>query len=464
MTGAERRPPLWTLMLVLILVEIVGSFQSSMIFAALPTISREFADPAQTGWLVTSYILVQAVMAALGGRLGDLYGRKIVLIILLLTSAFGSTISAFAPSLELMILGRAIQGVSGAVLPLCFGLAREHAPRERIAWCISIISATAAAGSAAGMVLSGAITQHAHWSLIFHVTMYLPLFAIAAMAVLPRSAASASNRSIDYVGGILFAPAIAIILLAITLAPGWGWLAGRTLMTLLAGLVLFAIWIGHEARHPDPLINVRLLGRRQIAMANLLSAVLSLGSLQILLFMMALAQQPLWTGVGLGLTATAAALVKLPSNIVSVLIAPITGRLADRHGGRVPAICGSVLLIAGWSGMALLHHHLPFVVLTSVVIGAGVAMTMAAQPILAVEVSPEDRTSEVTGLISVVRFVFMAIGAQIVAFLLGTSVISAPGLGSYPAPEAFTGVFIFMVATAIACLVAALLLPARPAR
>src|SRR5690606_23751207 len=114
---------------ILVLVEIISAFETSMVFAAIPTIIRDFnSDAGTVGWAVTAFLLVAAAAAAVCGRIGDMYGRERVLIVLLAAATVGSLVSALGDSIGAIIVGRAIQGVAGAILPLCIGLAREHLP------------------------------------------------------------------------------------------------------------------------------------------------------------------------------------------------------------------------------------------------------------------------------------------------------------------------------------------------
>ncbi len=125
----DRQQPVWVIVSVLIAVEIISAFETSMMFAAIPTLITEFDSDASTvGWAVTAFLLVSAASAAVCGRLGDMYGRERILMVLLAVAALGSIVSAVGDSLTSIIIGRAIQGVAGAILPLCIGLAREHLP------------------------------------------------------------------------------------------------------------------------------------------------------------------------------------------------------------------------------------------------------------------------------------------------------------------------------------------------
>ena len=178
---------------------------------------------------------------------------------------------------------------------------------------------------------------------------------------------------------------------------------------------------------------------RQLALANLGMVLLALGPLQSGLVLSQLLQQPTWTGAGLGLSATLAGLVLAPPMALALFVGPGCGLLAARHGARSPALWACGFLLAGWGGIALSHESLPFVVTMIVLQGIGMAASYAVTPMLIVEVAPPERTSEVTGMSSVLRYVFGAVGSQMIAVLLGYSTVSnsAAGPGRYPSPSSY---------------------------
>lgn len=155
------------LLATLVVAEVSSAFEVSMIYASLPTLHRTFADPIGVGWVISSCLLVSAVAAALCGRLGDLHGRRRILLGVLAACATGSFISASAVDLTGVVIGAGIQGTSGAILPLCFGLARELLPRDRVAFGIGVIVAAAALGSGFGLFLGGVIVDRFNWNAIF---------------------------------------------------------------------------------------------------------------------------------------------------------------------------------------------------------------------------------------------------------------------------------------------------------
>ncbi len=149
----------WFILSLLMAAEIVSAFETSMVLAGLGAWLRIHGDPVAIGWIVSSYLLVSAAAAALCGRLGDMYGRKRVLLVVIGVACIGSVISVAGGSLNWIIAGRAIQGAAGAIIPLCYGLAREHLPRSHVPFGVGLIVATAAAGTAVGLLIGGILTD-----------------------------------------------------------------------------------------------------------------------------------------------------------------------------------------------------------------------------------------------------------------------------------------------------------------
>ena len=448
----------------LVLAEIVSAVEATMIFAALRVFYREFGDPVTVGWIVTAFLLVAAASASVCSRLGDMFGRRRLLLIVLVVAGIGSLVSAWASTATGVILGRAIQGMSGAVMPLCFGLVRESLPERRVPLGIGVVSAAAFVSGGLAILLGGVLVDHLSWHWIFYVGAVTATIAFVAVSLwVPRSARSATRAPVDLLGAVLLVPAITAMLLGLSQAKAWGWGDARTLALLNGGIVVLGLWVWHELRTPEPLIDVRLLGQRQLALANIGMVLLALGPLQSGLLLSLMLQQPQWTGVGLGLSATLAGLILAPPMALAVLVGPGCGALAARYGARVPALLACVCQLVGWGGIALEHGSLPVVAVLVVLQGIGMAMAYAATPMLIVEVAPADRTSEVTGMSSVVRYIANAVGSQVVALLLAQAVVSDPtrGPGSYPAPSAYALTLGVIAGLCVLSLLVTLCLPVR---
>ncbi|HEU0198965.1 MAG TPA: MFS transporter [Burkholderiaceae bacterium] len=466
MTSGDGRPSRRTALVLtaLMMAEITSSFETGMIYSALAKLYGVFGDPIGVGWLVTGFLLVAAGATVICGRLGDLFGRRRVMIAMLLCAGVGSAISAVSTDLEWVIFGRAVQGMSAAILPLCFGLLRENLPESRVPIGVGIIAATATVGAGAGLILGGLIVDHLTWPWIFYCSGGFAVVSIASVLLwVPPSARPKTMGSLDVLGGVLFVPAIAGLLLAISKGKSWGWIDIRALGLIACSLALLALWVVHELRQKNPLINVRLFADRQVALANLAMALFGIGTSQAMLVLLLLMQQPSWTVVGLGVSATVAALLKLPSNLLATVAAPWSGYIAAQRGARQALLVGIALVTLGWIAITAYHGSIWFLAPMIVFVGFGGAMMYAAMPNLIVEIVPADRIAETTGLQQVVRATATAIGAQIASFMLASSTVSDPaqGPGTYPSAAAYTLALIFITTTAVACLLVTLALPRR---
>ena len=454
------------LLVALVLAEIVSAAESTMIFGAMRALLRDFGDPVAVGWSITAFLLVAAGSAAVGARLGDQYGRRRALLVSLVLAGCGSVLSALSDGPFGVIAGRAIQGMAGAILPLCFGLVRQHMPAERVPFGVGVVAAAAFVSGGLGIVAGGVIVDHLSWAWIFIAGAGTAVVAWPAVRwLVPRDPPATRGEPVDIVGVLTLLPAITALLLAPTQARAWGWGDARVLGLALGGLALLAWWVRHELRTKSPLIDVRLLGRRQLALANLGMALLALGPLQSGLVLSTLLQQPAWTGAGLGLSATVAGMVQAPPMLLAVFVGPGCGLMAARRGARAPALLACGLLAVGWVGLALEHASLPWVAAMALVSGIGLAAVYAAAPMLIVEASPAQRTSETTGVSSVLRHLFNATGSQLVALLLASATVSdaAHGTGRYAAPASMALTLAAIGVLAIAATAVTACLPRRHA-
>jgi MFS family permease len=192
-------------------------------------------------------------------------------------------------------------------------------------------------------------------------------------------------------------------------------------------------------------------------------ALFGLGALQNNQIFSILLQQPMWTGAGFGATATQTGMLFVPFIAVNMIGGPLSGRLAARYGGRTPAMLGMCLTAIGWMALAMHHSELWFVMAMAYTQCLGIAMLFAALPNLVIEDAPSDRTSEATGVLSVVRQIAASIGTQVIGYTLATSTVSdtTGGAAKYATEAAFTLTMVFVAAVCVASLLVVLMLPKR---
>ena len=215
---------------ILAIAGIAFALLQSLVAPALRTIQTDLhTTTTAVAWLFTGYLLAASIATPIVGRLGDMFGKKRMLVVTLAIVAVGLLVAALATSIGVLILGRVIQGAGGAIFPLAFAIIRDEFPRERIPTGIALISALLGVGGGLGIILAGPIIAH----LSYHWLFWLPLIvvvaaAIAAQVVIPESPIRAPGR-IDWVGAGLLTGWLVALLVGVSEAPTWGWGSARVL-------------------------------------------------------------------------------------------------------------------------------------------------------------------------------------------------------------------------------------------
>lgn len=457
--AAARPRPVAVVIGVLILADMVSAFESTMMISALPRLIAEFGVSAADGsWVLTAFALVAAASAAVCGRLGDIYGRRRLLIALLLISGIGSLVSIVTGTLAGLIVGRAVQGVSGGILPLCYGLIRENLPKERVPVGVALLASTMMLAGAAGAIVAGVLIDTLSWHYIFVLAAGVALAGALAALVLPPSTVTDQVPRVDWVGAVLFAPAVALVLFGITSAARSGLGDGGALGTLLGGVVLLALWVWWELRIDHPLINIRMLMERNQFLVLLITAVVAAGvfgttSVVVQLIM----QSPVDMPVGLGMSATAAGVVTFVISCVAFLFAPVASRIAVRYGPRRSLVVGCTIGVGSGLAFALLSGTVPGMICALTLLNVGLTFTLTALPTLIVQSVPPENTSEATGVNQVARTAFTGVGSVVGGVVLSSSLV--PGT-PYGTASAYLGVFSIVVLSSVVALALAFALRA----
>ncbi len=450
----------------LFVAEMTVTFESTMIYAALPTLIRQFGDPIMAGWLVTSHLLVAAASLPVAGRLGDIYGRRKVILVLLAIATVGTLISAISTSFGGVLLGRALQGLSTAVIPLSIGVVRESVPAAKVPLGIGMLTTAQGAGAALGFVLGGFIIDRYEWHMLFWASAVLLVVSyVLVQALVPARPGIPPKEPINWIEGLFPAPGIAAILLGLSMTKAMGWLDPRVLALITGGIVILMLWARMSLRAKEPFIDLRLLRKWNFSMAILIGSIAAFGTMNIVFVFAAYLQSPKWALVGVGLSATAAGLAKMPSNFVSFFAGPLTGLVTEKKDMRLPIVLGSALALVGW----LLAQSMPqtwvWAIALMMVISFGTTAIQAGIPNLVVSAVPDERTSEAMGTLSAIRGMATAVGTQVVTLFLATATIAAPGGGaSFPSEQSYRLTFGWIAAMTLLTLLVALMIRIKPAR
>lgn len=424
----------YRLMGALVAAEVLSTFEVSMAFAALRHMIVDFGSPAAVGWTITAFMLSGAVSAAVFGRLGDMFGRRRVLMIVISISIAGSLLASLCPTFTGVLIGRILQGAAGAVFPLCAGILREQVDTKGLPIYLGTLTAILTITGGLGLLVGGVLVDHLTWHWIFYANVTVGCVALLAVwGWVPAGSMMGGQAGANYLGGLLFVPAIVMVMLGLKKSTEWGWADEKTILLMLVGAVLLAAWIYSELRAKVPLMNVRLLKHREILLVVLCAALLGLTWNQFQQIWSILLQQPVATGAGLGLSASMSGLILQPQTLMALVGGPLAGWLVIRYGIRPGMTLSALVLSLCWFAAMLYHNSIPFIVLLMLIMGITSTVLYAMLPIIIARVAPAERTSEVTGMMTVVRGTATGIGAQVVAHLLSVSTTTLPGsAGNFP--------------------------------
>jgi EmrB/QacA subfamily drug resistance transporter len=444
---------------VLSLGVIAFTLSQTTVAPALPHIqsSLGISESAVT-WTLTAYLVSASVMTPIIGRLGDMFGKKRLLMVTLAAFAVGSTLCAVAPSIGVLIAGRVIQGAAGGLFPLAFAIVRDELPRDKVASSIGIVSAITGIGGGVGLVLGGVIVDHASWHWIFWVSLAITLVALAATySLVPESPITTPGR-VDWGGAGLLAVGLASPLIGVSQSIHWGWGDPRTIALVALGVPFLAGLVAYEKRQSQPLLDMATLARRPVLATNAATMFIGFAMFGSFVLIPQIAQIPESTGYGLGHSAAVAGLLLLPSTLVMLVVAPLSGRIGARRGSRGPLIAGALITGLALAFLAVAHLTPLELIVGALLMGTGVGFAFAAMPNLIIEAVRQEQTGEATAVNALVRNVGAAVGAQVSGTILAGSVVAGSEL---PAESGFTTAFAVAAGVAVTGAGLAVLVPAR---
>ncbi|GAA1705926.1 MFS transporter [Microbacterium sediminicola] len=446
------RGRLVAIVFVLVLIEGAGIFEQTMVLGGLPFFAKTFdVDLAAISWIVTVFTLVGAGSAVLAGRLGDIFGRKQVLIVILLASLVGSLLAVFFPTYPMLLVGRALQGLSAGIMPLLIGIAREVLPPKRIPSTVALLTATATLTAGIGVMVGAVLIDAGNWHDIFIVAAVICAVSIILGAtVIPKSLHRAADRRVDWLGAVLLAPALAIILFGFTMMRSAGPFSPLVLGSIGVGVVLLIVWIVWELKIPAPLVNLRALAQprlRGVMMSVFIAGLAPLAGAA--LYGVILATTPADMPVGLGLTPTMFGIISLGGTVVTFALTPIAGVLAAKFGGASAAATGAALFMVIFLVFLTPAGHSYAPVAIAAIIASSVANAFLVSGFynMVVERIPAEATSEFVSVQQVVRNMAIAIGTVIISLILSSSTIDGT---TAPTVDAWNSMAIYcLVVTAI---------------
>jgi EmrB/QacA subfamily drug resistance transporter len=440
---------------VLSLAGLAYAVLSSAVIPALPTFQHEL-HTSETGatWLLTAFLLSAAVGTSIIGRLGDMYGKELLLLWTLLILAAGTLLAALSTSLGMLIVARVIQGVGGGIFPLAFSIARDEFPPERVAGSIGLMSSILGVGGGGGLVVGGLIIEHLSWHWLFWIPLATTLLAaLATWRFVPESPVRAPGR-INWLSAALMSVGMCCVLIAVAQTTVWGWGSLKTLALLAAGLVVVTLWVVAEVRSEIPLVDMTMMRIRGVWTTNLAAFLLGAGMYASFIVLPQFAQLPKSTGFGFGASVVVSSLYLLPSALTMALLGSAAGRIARRYGSKRALVVGTAMTALAFAWLYAAHGHPYDLLIASFLLGVGIGLAFSALGNLIVQAVPADQTGVASGMNTVMRTLGGALGGQLSATFIAHNMAHG-----YPTVTGFTDTYLMATAFLIVCVVACLLIP-----
>lgn len=440
---------------VLAFAGIIAAIMQTLVIPLVGDLPRLLnTTPSNASWVVTATLLAGAVFTPVSGRLGDLYGKRRMLLVSTVPLILGSVVCAVATSVLPMIIGRGLQGMGMGVVSLGISLMRDVMPAEKLGSAVALLSASLGIGAAFGLPVASAVAEYSNWRVLFWAAAVLAaLIAVAIALVVPDSPVKTPGR-FDGVGAVGLGIGLVSLLLAVSKGASWGWGSATILGLFATTVVVLAAWGWWELRSADPLVDLRVTARPRVLLTNAASLVIGFAMYSTSLIVPQLLQLPTSTGYGLGQSMMAMGLWMAPSGLMMMLISPVGAKLSAIRGPKVTLVVGSLVIALGYGVITVLMGSTWGLLAAVCIVNGGVGLAYGAMPALIMSAVPLSETASANSFNTVMRSIGTSVSAAVIGLVLAQ--MSTP-LGGHPIPTEsgfrtglFIGCGVALVAAAIA--------------
>ncbi len=416
---------------------LVVSLSQTLLIPVISTLPVEIGTSAtNVTWLLTSTLMAGAVSVPIMGRLGDMFGKRLMLMVALGAMVVGSLITALTDNIGVLIFGRAIQGISLAAIPLGISLLSVIMPRERVGSSIALISAMLGVGGSLGLPLAGFIGEHFDYHALFWITAVAGFASLVGILLLVPEAPGRSGGRVDYVGSALIAATLIALLLPLTQSATWGWSDPRIALLLLTSLALLLVLGWSQTRIREPLVDLKALAKKPIIITNLASILFGFALFASLIGTASYVVAPPSTGYGFGSSLMVGGLAMLPGGIAMLLFSPVAARMISTRGAPQTLALGAMVVSVGWVGRIVFTDSLWQVVVGATCIGIGTGIGYAAMPSLINSFTPPSKLGAANGLNTLFRNLGSSLASAAGGAILAADVVlvdgfAAPSLTAY---------------------------------
>jgi len=452
------------IMLLLAGVVLVVLYIEGMLTPSLPTIQADFhVDAAQITLIISAYAAAGVALSPVVGKLGDIYGKRKVMIVVMFTYAASVSVTGFSPNFAFMVGARTIQGVGLTIIPLGMSLMREEFPREMVPRAQGILSAMFGIGFAISLPLGSWVSQDYGWRTTYHSAVpFVILMAVLVFLLVKESPYRRPDTRVDYLGALFLGLGLAGIVTALSQGEAWGWTSAMTLGFVALGAIMFVPFVLVERRltalKREPIVDVHLLAERNVTVTNIVLTVAGLGMYLALFSLIYQFEFPLASGgynascispLNCNFQILTAGIDILPLAVGMTCVALAASVVVSRVGVKPLALTGGLITALAFV-LEAYATTLGTALVIEVLVGAGMGLLNASIiNLLILTVDPKDM-GQATAMNNVFRNVGGSVGAPIAGSLLATYVLtSGPFASHWPTHFAFQDVYFIAAAITV---------------
>ncbi|MGW2155836.1 MFS transporter [Nonomuraea sp. NPDC001699] len=417
--------------------------------------------PASVYWTVTATLLVAAVSTPICGRLGDMLGKRRVLLYCLGLMVVGSVICGCAGSAATLIGGRALQGCAAGALPLGLSIMRDQLPARRLGRGLAAMSASVGLGGTVGFPLAAFISEHADWHALFWLVVALGVVQVSLVAFFVPESGIRHGGRFDWIGATSLSAGLVCVLVALSKGHDWGWTSPAILGAAVVGTVVIACWARYESRVGQPLVNLRTLRALPMLLTNVVTLLVGFAMFVLSLVVPQMLQAPPGTGYGAAWSMVEAGLALAPAGIAMVAVAPVSTRIVVRLRSRGVLLLGCGVIGTGYALIIPLSGS-SWIVLAPAVVGVGLGLAFFAMPAIIAATAPAAETAAANGFNTLVRQLGAALSSALTSAVFANYNVRVPVGGVVHLYPSRTGLTIALLAACAACAVAAVVTTCIP--
>ncbi len=451
---------------------LIAMYGETMLLPAIPDIIEEFDISYNTSsWILSAYLIAGAVATPLGGKLSDIYGRKKMVMIILIIYIIGITLGGISSNITFLIIARVIQGIGISMFPIAFGIIRDQFPIDKLAIGVGVFSSMFAAGSVVGLALGANIIENFGWRTTFFTIVFVAIglwFIIRRyiddrqesvnlndspeQLYTPTSFDNKINvtneetkndktkKNIDMKGTITLAVTVISLLMVLSYSQTNNIGNYQIAIFLCVGIASLVLFVIVEKKSKSPLVNFQLMANKTILSANIILVIAFLSMFTIFQTIPVLVRSP--EPSGFGETVISTANIQLPFMIVFLLFAPSSGYIVSKLGNIKPTIIGSIVSALGFASLFLFHSNGILVAANLAIIAGGLSLMQVGGFDIVLQSTPRKFSGISLGMTVLFNLVGGSVGPAVAGIYMQTNQVLINGLGSYPSPDSYNLIFL----------------------